>query len=196
MDLDDTLVYGNTGVAFVIRVLYYGIKGGLPRSFYFRALLYFWALPLYFFRFLRPVYMFLQRLSAGLFYDLERSWSETLVKKALRSTLQWVKIPQFSKEFVRKLKQRGYRVVIVSASPQVVVDALLPYIGADEGYGISSRWSLIFDAEGKEQLLRQVVGVEQVDLMVGNPGREPFWMAKEAIVVRSPKELNSWLPRL
>ncbi len=191
VDLDGTLIEENAGVAYALRLLYYGLRY-LPLTLYARMAFLFPLLLLYPFRFLRPVYFFLQRISTYIYFLLERSAPPDLVKKALESTLRRVVIPETSTDFLRRLRSSGYRVIVLSASPQVVVDALLPRLGAQEGYGISARWGIVFNAEGKAHFLRTFLGIRRVDLMVGNPGREPFWMAERSIVVRSPKELNAY----
>ena len=191
VDLDGTLIGENAGVAYVLRLLYYGLRH-FPFTLYARMAILFPLLLLYPFRFLRPVYFFLQRVSTSLYFVLEQRAPPSLVERALSSTLRRVNVPRTSLEFLRRLREAGYRIIVLSASPQVVVDALLPRLGAHEGYGISARWGIVFNAEGKAHFLRTFLGIRRVDVMVGNPGREPFWMAERRIVVRSPKELNAY----
>ena len=198
VDVDHTLVNGNLGKDFAKELLKRGPREGIIKDKY-RFILYILKnvhlVLLYPFSFLYPVYIYLQDAATDRFFDLVESWDLEEAERAANIVAKRAEVPEAAVSFIQKLHARGYSIVLLSASPTIILKYLarrlpvpLQFVGTDK----SHPYPLTRDAKAK------VIRGEFADgipcIVVGNPKREPFWLARErAIVVRKPKELKRWL---
>jgi len=198
VDVDMTIVDGNLGTIFARELLKKG-----PRRIYLRSkwrfILYLiksaYILFLYPFSFLYPVYVFLQDASTDRFFDLVESWREDEAEEAARRAAQKAKLPKESLAFLQKLHESGYEIVLLSATPSIVLKHLverLPvpvrFVGTDENH----REPMFSHVKAKIIQTEFRDGIPAI--VAGNPKREPFWLARERkIVVRRPRELARYL---
>ena len=198
VDVDMTIVDGNLGTIFAKELLKKG-----PRKIYLRSKWHFIAYLiksvyialLYPFSFLYPVYVFLQDASTDRFFDLLESWRREEIEAAAKRTAERAKIPEEAILFLKHLHQRGYEIVLISASPSIVLEHLvkrlpvpLRFVGTDE------RHREPMFPEVKARIIREEFADGIPAIVVGNPKREPFWLAREKmIVVRRPQELTLYM---
>ncbi len=198
LDLDETLIEGTLGTRIVKALLDpRKTRGIIPRKYYLKALRY-THLPLLarFKRFYR-VYRYLLHRTFNLYLDLLRDprVDREGLRKILEEVVDGIEIPEVTREFLEKLRTKGYTLVLLSASPQELAERMGKRLGVDVVIG--SREGMVMDRENKEKVIRELAREGRVEIIVGNPGNEPFWLAERfAIVVRSPNDLRKWLPRI
>ncbi len=195
VDVDGTIVDGNLGVALGRRMLF--CRDRPPRI---RNLARFLAYViksmhialLYPFSFLLPVYTYIQGGATDRYLDLIKSWPTDVAEERARDVAYSADIPPVAVSFLKSLLDRGYYVVLLSASPSIVLkylvqrlDLPIDYVGLDDDHPYP------FTARVKADIIRREFGDGVPAVVVGNPKREPFWLATErAIVVKSPFELQ------
>ena len=198
LDLDETLIEGTIG-SKIARYLIdpRKTKGVLPRRYYI-TFLRFGHLPLLtkLKRFYR-VYRYLLRRSYAIYRKLleDPKVDKERLREIISKVVSETEIPEISTAFIKKLKEKGYTVVLLTATPQEIAELMGKRLGVD--IIIGSRPDRILDREGKEAVLRELKKKGKIDIIVGNPGNEPFWMAERlAIIVRSPIDLKRWLEKI
>ena len=198
VDVDMTIVDGNLGAIFAKELLKKGPRRAFLRSKW-RFIVYLmksiYVALLYPFTALYPVYVFLQDVTTDRFFDLIASWRKDELERAAETTAKKAKIPPEAMAFLRQLHDDGYEVVLLSASPSIVlkylVDRLpipLRFVGTDEYH----REPMVPHIKAK--IILEEFGDGIPAAIVGNPRREPFWLAKEKkIVVNRPRDLRRYL---
>jgi len=201
VDVDQTIVNGNLGKDFAKELLKRGPRKGVLKDKY-RFVQYILKsvhlAMLYPFSFLYPVYTYLQDATTDRFLDLIESWDPDEAEQVAKAVAERADIPEVAALFLQKLHAKGYDVVLLSASPAIVLKYLvrripvpLRFVGTDKDHP----FPLTSDAKARVILEEFADGVPCI--VVGNPKREPFWLAKErAIVVRKPWELKKWLDEI
>ncbi len=198
MDFDETLIDGVLATKLAKAILNpRKNRGIIPRIYYLKFVRY-THLPFLtrLKRFYR-IYRYLLRRTFDLYLSLLTD--PRVDKEALffliKGVIEEIEIPEVSLEFLRRLKERGYEVVLLTAIPQEIAELLRDRIPVDMVVG--SKPGRILDREGKEAVLRRLSRQGTIEIIVGNPGHEPFWLAERlAIMVRSPRDLSRWLDRI
>ena len=198
VDFDETLIDGVLATKLAKAILNPKKNRGIIPKIYYIKFVRYTHLPFLtrLKRFYR-IYRYLLRRTFDLYLSLlndPRVDKESLFS-LFRSVVDELEIPEISLKFLKKLKERGYTVVLLTAIPQEIAELLRKRIPVDVVVG--SRPDLILDREGKESVLRRLSREGTVEIIVGNPGHEPFWLAERlAIMVRSPRDLSRWLDRI
>ncbi len=190
LDVDGTLIRGNLGSKLGRALILHGLSRGIysKRSFLRIILPRAWMLLLLPFIFLSPVYFILQREATRAFYELMRESDERKLEKLAKEVYAKIMVPPESKEFVKRLKRKGYTVYLLTASPKHIVKFLAEDLGVDGFIAADPATGLVLDREGKENVVRERWG--KVAVIVGNEGKEPFHLAEHAFEVRHPKDLR------
>ncbi len=199
VDVDMTIVSGNLGAAFAKELLKQGPKRAYMRNplrFVLYLLKSVHVVILYPFSWLYPVYVYLQDATTDRFFDLIESWRPELADRAARRAVSRARIPEAAVRFLQKLHADGYSIVLLSASPTLVLKYLADRLPVPVDYvGIDDRHREPFFAHVKARIIEEEFGDGIPALVVGNPRREPFWLARErAVVVRKPEDLSDLLP--
>ena len=197
LDLDETLVEGTVASKVIKEVL--KPKNGhiLPRHYYLKALRYLHLPVLSKLKRFYRIYRYLLHRTFSLYLSAltdPRVDQEAFLRK-IRQVASTYPIPSISKAFVERLKERGYTTVLLTAAPQEIANVMKERLGIDMAIGsIPGR---VLDRETKERVLLELRKNGCIDIIVGNPGNEPFWLAERyAIIVRSPKDLRRWLDKI
>lgn len=198
VDVDQTIVDGNLGKDFAKELLKRGPRKGAikdKRRFITYILKSVHLALLYPFSFLYPVYLYLQDATTDRFLDLVESWDPEEADRVAKKVAERAKIPDDAVVFLQRLHERGYEIVLLSASPAIILKHLvkrlpvpLRFIGTDEAHPYP------MTRDVKARVITTEFGDGEPCIVVGNPKREPFRLARErAIVVRKPKELKRWI---
>lgn len=198
VDVDQTIVDGNLGKDFAKELLKQGPRNGAikdKRRFITYILKSVHLALLYPFSFLYPVYLYLQDATTDRFLDLVESWDPEEADRVAKKVAERAKIPDDAVVFLQRLHERGYEIVLLSASPAIILKHLvkrlpvpLRFIGTDEAHPYP------MTRDVKARIITTEFRDGEPCIVVGNPKREPFWLARErAIVVRKPKELKRWI---
>ena len=197
LDLDETLVEGTIASRVIKEVL--KPKNGhiLPRKYYLKALRYIHLPLLSKLRRFYRIYRYLLHRTFSLYVSVlndPKVNREAFLEK-VKEVARHYPIPEVSRTFVKKLKEKGYTTVLLTAAPQEIADVVKERLDLDEAIGsIPGR---VLDRETKEKVLLDLSKRGCIDIIVGNPGNEPFWLAERyAIIVRSPKDLRRWLDKI
>lgn len=198
VDVDHTIVDGNLGKEFAKELLKRGPRKGVlkdKRRFLLYLIKSVHIALLYPFSFLYPVYVYLQDTTTDRFLDLVRSWDPKEAERVARSVAEHARIPDAAISFLRKLYEKGYTIVLISASPSIVLKHLVERLPVPVSFvGIDEDHPYPMTRDEKARIILSEFGDGKPCIVVGNPKREPFWLAREkAIVVRSPNELGRWL---
>ena len=198
LDLDETLIEGTTGHR-IFRALANPRKnkGIIPRRYYIKALRYAHLPLLSRMRRLYRVYRYLLHKTYSLYQSLlsDPRVDREQLRNFLLSIVDNIEIPRISLLFIQRLKERGYTLVLLTATPQELAERIAQRLGIDVVYG--SRPGMIMDRENKMKVLKDLTKKGTIEIVVGNPGNEPFHLARRyAIIVRSPKDLNKWLDKI
>ncbi len=191
LDLDETLIEGTLAERIVKRLVF---TRKLPLRYYLKSLRYIHLLPMSKIRKIYRVYRYVLHKVYGLYRELISGPYRDTVFKTAAEVARTVDIPHQSIEFIKKLKEKGYFVVIVTASPQEIAEIVGRRLGADMVIGSSDR---VLDREAKEEVVKRLKKEGSVEIIVGNKGNEPFWMSEKlSIIVNSPKDLIHWIDKI
>ena len=200
VDVDGTIVDGNLGVSLARKMLFDSERPSKIRNL-FRFLLYLLKSAhialLYPFSFLLPVYMYVQGGATDRYLDLVESWPRGVVERLSREVAYSANVPEEAVSFLRSLLDDGYDVVLISASPSIVLKHLVQRIGLPLIFvGLDDAHPYPFTARVKAEIIQKEFSDGIPAIVVGNPKRDPFWLARErAIVVRSPADLEAYITR-
>ncbi len=190
VDVDGTLVKGNLGRLLGIYLITLGLRKGVysKQTFLSVFLKRAWMLLLLPFTFVEKIYFLLQREATLAFFDLLCQSDEEKLEELAKEAFREVRISKSARDFIRRLKENGYCVYLLSASPKQMVALLAEKLGVDGFVATDPRLGIVLDAKGKEKVVRERWG--RVDLMVGNKGKEPFHLARRFYVVKGPRDLR------
>ncbi len=195
VDVDGTIVAGNLGVALGRRIIFCRDRPprirNLARFMTYVVKSVHIAL-LYPFSFLIPVYTYIQGGATDRYLDLIKSWPADVAEERARDVAYSADIPPAAVSFLKSLLDKGYHVVLLSASPSIVLKYLVRRLGLPLAYvGLDDEHPYPFTARVKAEIIQKEFVDGEPAIVVGNPKREPFWLATErAIVVKSPFELQ------
>ncbi|NPA76704.1 MAG: haloacid dehalogenase-like hydrolase [Candidatus Diapherotrites archaeon] len=198
VDVDGTIVDGNMGVSLAKHMLFEKDRPFKIRN-WFRLDLYFIKSAhialLYPFSFLMPVYNYLQSGATDRYLDLLESWPEDVAERIAKTVAYSATVPPSAERFLHALISRGYRVVLISASPSITLKYLVERLDLPLQYvGLDDKHPFAFTARMKAEIIKKEFGDGIPAIVVGNPKREPFWLAQEqAVIVHSPYDLNAEL---
>ncbi len=190
VDVDNTLVDGNLGVMLGRRLFFR--RQGVSFVRLHRLLAYFvksvHIFALYPFSFLLSVYDYVQDRASDRYLDLVESLPADFVDSVARDVAFSAVVPDPARNFLHTLVDSGYDVVLLSASPSVVLKHLVDRLGLPLSFvGLDRDHPLPFTASVKANIIRSEFSDGYPAIVAGNPRREPFWLARErAIVVKSP----------
>ncbi len=197
LDLDETLVEGTVASRVIKELLKPGNGHILPRRYYIKALRYLHLPVLTKLKRFYRIYRYLLHRTFSLYLSVlndPRVDREAFLEK-VKEIAQAYPVPPISQAFVRKLREKGYTTVLLTAAPQEIADVMKERLGIDDAIG--SVPGRVLDRETKEKVLLGLRRKGCIDIVVGNPGNEPFWLAERyAIIVRSPKDLRRWLNKI
>ncbi len=190
VDVDNTIVDGNLGVMLGRRLFFH--RQGVSFVRLHRLLAYVvksvHIFALYPFGFLLSVYDYVQDRASDRYLDLVESLPADFVDSVARDVAFSAVVPDPARGFLCRLVDSGYDVVLLSASPSVVLKHLVDRLGLPLGFvGLDRDHPLPFTASVKANIIRSEFSDGYPAIVAGNPRREPFWLARErAIVVKSP----------
>lgn len=196
VDLDETLIDGVLASKIARALLDPRRTSGIvPRKYYLKLLKYIHIPFLSKLRRIRRVYKYIIRKGYELYLKImeDKDIDREKLLSLMYEVVEGVPLAKEGKELLEILKKKGYTVVLVTATPQEIANYFAKLHGIDMAYG--SRPELILDLEGKELVVKEISKKGRVEIIVGNPGNEPFHLAERlAVIVRSPKDLRRWLP--
>ncbi len=194
VDLDETLIDGSMGYYITKHLLKPGKnKPKIPRKYYIKMLKYFHIPLLTALKRFYRIYRYIIHKSYQLYLRLLKDPNlprGPILREMIRAAEE-VNIPKESITFIHLLKEKGYTVVLLTATPQEIAEVVGRRLGVDMVIG--SREGEVMDRENKERVLKELSKRGSIDIIVGNPKNEPFHLAKKLVImVKSPRELKRW----
>ncbi len=195
VDLDNTLIEGSIAHRLVKKLL--KRRGLYPKRYYVKIVKLLYLAALSPFKRFSRVYNHILRSVLDMYFSMlkdPRVDREGLTK-TVREVVEEVDIHPMARRFLTALRARGYTIVLLSASPQDIVEMVNKKVGADIVFG--SREEVYLTKDVKRKIIKELKKKGDVEIVVGNRGADPVEEASRyAILVSSPSDLRRWLPLL